>query len=141
MQDFHAFAGPYLEILTRPGEYPGWLEGRDAEYEPVYYGGRLHWMNGRGDPRPVTIGGRQVWQHCGFPEREEPRCPRWPMYFFMQFATSGDNAVVNLRGVDAAAEVAWFAEAFAPELELVRLAAPVFGYEYAIRWGMVCYVY
>ena len=79
---FYAFAGPYLEILTRPGNYPGGIDGMEDEYDRLYSvdNERLRWMNGRGDPRPVQIGGRTVWQHCAFPQREEPGVPRWPMH-------------------------------------------------------------
>jgi hypothetical protein len=143
VQLFYAFAGPFLEILTPPGHYPGGIDGLEAEYERLYSveNVRLRWMNGRGDPRAVTVGGRRVWQHYAFPQREEPGAPRWPMFFPMGPASSGANAVVDLRGADIAAEVAWFERAFAAELDLVRRAAAVHGFDHGVRWGMVCYVY
>jgi hypothetical protein len=143
VQNFYAFAGPYLEILTLPGKYPGGVDGLEAEYDRLYSveNERLHWMNGRGDPVAVKIGRRRVWQHCAFPQRKERGVPRWPMYFPMGYASSGANAVVDLRKADRAAEVAWFERAFAAEFDLVRRASTVNGFDYAVRWGMVCYVY
>jgi hypothetical protein len=63
------------------------------------------------------------------------------MYFPMPHGDSGDNAVVDLRGADVPAEVAWFERAFAAELDLVRRAAAVHRFDWGVRWGMVCYVY
>jgi hypothetical protein len=142
MQCFYAFVGPYLELLTRPGDFPGGIDGMEAAYDRLYSveNERLHWLNGRGDPKPVKVGRRQAWRHCAFPQRREAGVPRWPMYFPME-GVSGDNAVVDLRGADVAAEVSWFERAFAAELELVRRAAAVHGYSHAVHWGMVCYVY
>ena len=142
MPSFYAFAGPYLEILAPLGNFPRDIGWADDEYDWLYSSnGRLHWLNGRGDPKPVEIGGRMVWQHCGFPEREELGVPRSPMYFPMPDGYSGANAVVDLRGADIAAEVAWFERAFAVELDFVRRVSVIHGFDYGVRWGMVCYVY
>jgi hypothetical protein len=136
---FHAFAGPYLEILTPPGHFPGSVEGLEAEYDRLYSveNDRLRWVNSRADPKAVKVGRRMVWQHWAFPQRKERGVPRWPMYFPL----SGGSAVVNLRGADSATEVEWFERAFATELTLVRRAATTHGFEWGVRWGMVCYVY
>jgi hypothetical protein len=143
MQSFYAFAGPYLEILTPPRVYPGGIDGLEDEYDRLYSveNDRLGWLNGRGDPMTEEVGGRRVWRHCAFPRREEPGVPRWPMYFPMLTPTSGDNAVVDLRKADIAAEVAWFERAFTAELDLVRRVAVLRGFDHGVRWGMVCYVY
>jgi len=134
--NFYAFAGPYLEILAPLERDINWS---DDEYDKLH--SRLKWLNGRGDPKPVEIAGRKVWQHCGFPERQEFGIPRSPMYFPMPDAFSGKNAVADLRGADIPAEIAWFENAFAVELDIVSRTAAIHGFEYGVRWGMVCYVY
>src|SRR5262245_42584307 len=105
---FYTFVGPYLEILYPVGErrdYSAETEEAETEgeFDQRFTSGRLKWLNGRGGPKPVTIRGQLVEQHCGVPTGSVPGMPQ-RMHFPVRegYAHSGDNLVADLNDFDAA---------------------------------------
>jgi hypothetical protein len=147
---FYTFVGPYLEILYpvgKRGDYSAEREQTEAEGEldELFLSGRLQWLSGRGDPEPVTVRGQLVEQHCGVPSGSLPGMPQ-RRHFPVSggYASSGDNVVADLHDVDpetVAAEVAWFKQTFAEELDIVQRVLAGGPAQCSVRWGVVCWVY
>jgi hypothetical protein len=120
------FTGPYVEwpVADAMTGWPEWyLEPRDEE--------TLYLVNMTGKPQSAAVNGRfSSYVHRYLPLADRPGRPgRQLQWDFLQM-----NEVNNLSEVKPAAEMKWFAKAFAPEL---RRLAEYYGHEGLLRWGIV----
>ena len=110
--------GPYAEWLVKPAEVT-------HEFQQLAEGKLA--TNAGMDLPPQTKVKRTVYHRfCFMPQESRTGEPDGS-------GRSGDG-ILDLRGVDMAAEVAWFAAAFAPELAAVEAHL---GRPPTLHWGVV----
>jgi hypothetical protein len=122
------FTGPYIDWPVANGE-SGWPEwafqlGEEETLEPVSVAEVL--------PQTALVDGQWHNVHRYIPLARRPGHPtRGLQWDFIEMKWYAEN----LSDVKPAAEMRWFAKAFAPEL---RRLAEYYGQAGLVRWGVLC---